>query len=94
MQPILDVLNLLVAHYGVTVVLCTATQPALGSTDYFDASKNLRGLHNVREIIDHPDALFAALKRVQVELPHDWTTPTPWADIAAQLSAEDCAGHR
>ena len=90
LQPILDVLNLLVAHYGVTVVLCTATQPALGSTNYFDASKNLRGLHNVREIIDHPDALFAALKRVQVELPPDWTTPTPWADIAAQLSAEDC----
>jgi CRISPR-associated endonuclease/helicase Cas3 len=90
LQPILDVLNLLVAHYGVTVVLCTATQPALSSTDYFDASKNLRGLHNVREIIDHPDALFTALQRVQVELPHDWTTPTPWTDIAAQLSAEDC----
>ena len=90
LQPILDVLKLLVAHYGVTVVLCTATQPALSSTDYFDTSKNLRGLHNVREIIDNPDALFAALKRVQVELPPDWTTPTPWADIAAQLSAEDC----
>ena len=90
LQPILDVLNLLVAHYGVTVVLCTATQPALGSTDYFDTSKNLRGLHNVREIIANPDALFAALKRVQVELPPDWTAPTPWADIAAQISAEDC----
>ena len=90
LQPILDVLNLLVAHYGVTVVLCTATQPALGSIDYFDASKNLRGLQKVREIIDDPDALFAALKRVQVELPPYWTTPTPWADIAAQLSAEDC----
>ena len=90
LQPILDVLKLLVAHYGVTVVLCTATQPALGNSNYFDASKNLRGLHNVREIIDNPDALFAALKRVQVELPPDWTTPTPWADIAAQLSAEDC----
>ncbi len=90
LQPILDVLKLLVDHYNVTVVLCTATQPALSSTDYFDASKNLRGLHNVREIIDDPDALFAALKRVQVELPPDWTTPTPWSDIAAQLSAADC----
>lgn len=90
LQPILDVLNLLVAHYGVSVVLCTATQPALGSTNYFDASRNLRGLENVREIIDHPDALFAALKRVDVALPADWTTPTAWADIARQLSAEDC----
>ncbi len=90
LQPILDVLNLLVAHYGVTVVLCTATQPALNSTTYFDASKNLRGLEQVREIIDNPDALFDALKRVHVELPPDWTTPTAWADIAKQLSAEDC----
>jgi CRISPR-associated endonuclease/helicase Cas3 len=90
LQPILDVLKLLVAHYGVTVVLCTATQPALSSTTYFDASQNLRGLENVREIIDNPDALFDALKRVDVELPPDWTTPTAWADVAAQLSAEDC----
>ncbi len=90
LQPILDVLKLLVAHYGVTVVLCTATQPALNSTTYFDAIKNLRGLENVREIIDHPDALFDALKRVDVTLPPDWTTPTAWADIANQLSAEDC----
>lgn len=90
LQPILDVLNLLVAHYGVTVVLCTATQPALNSTTYFDVSKNLRGLENVREIIDNPDALFAALKRVDVTLPPDWISPTAWADIAGQLSAEDC----
>lgn len=90
LQPILDALNLLVAHYGVSVVLCTATQPALSSTHYFDASKNLRGLENVREIIDNPDALFDALKRVEVVLPPAWTTPTAWADIAQQLSAEDC----
>ena len=88
--PILDVLNLLVKHYGVTVVLCTATQPALNSTNYFDASKNLRGLENVREIINNPDALFEALKRVDVELPPEWITPTAWADVATQLSDEDC----
>lgn len=90
LQPILDALNLLVKHYGVTVVLCTATQPALNTTDYFDANNNLRGLDKVREIIDNPDALFDALKRVDVVLPKDWNTPTPWADIAAQLAAEDC----
>ena len=90
LQPILDVLNLLVKHYGVTVLLCTATQPALSTTNYFDASKNLRGLEQVREIIDNPDALFDALKRVDVQLPQDWNISTPWADIAAQLTAEDC----
>jgi len=90
LQPILDALNLLVKHYGVTVVLCTATQPALNTTDYFDASSNLRGLEDVREIIDNPDVLFDALKRVDVALPQDWNTPTPWVDTAAQLAAEDC----
>jgi len=90
LQPILDVLNLLVKHYGVTVVLCTATQPALNSTDYFDKSNNLRGLDNVREIIDKPDELFDALKRVTVELPPDWNISTPWAEMAEKIAAEDC----
>ena len=90
LQPILDVLNLLVKHYGVTVVFCTATQPALSTTNYFDASKNLRGPENVREIIDNPDALFDALKRVEVQLPQDWKISTPWAEIATQLTEEDC----
>ncbi len=90
LQPILDALNLLVKHYGVTVLLCTATQPALNSTDYFDPSMNLRGLDGVREIISEPDDLFNALKRVNVELPPDWTTATPWEVIADRITAEDC----
>jgi CRISPR-associated endonuclease/helicase Cas3 len=90
LQPILDVLNLLVKHYGVTVVLCTATQPALNSTDYFDKSSNLRGLNDVREIIDDPDALFDALKRVDIELPPDFSISTPWIDTADRIAQEDC----
>ena len=90
LQPILDALNLLVKHYGVTVLLCTATQPALNSTDYFDPSMRLRGLEDVREIIAEPDALSSALKRVDVELPSDWAAATPWTEIAARITAEDC----
>jgi CRISPR-associated endonuclease/helicase Cas3 len=90
LQPILDALNLLVKHYGVTVVLCTATQPALNSTDYFDKSNNLRGLEGVRELMDDPDGLFQELDRVKVELPPDLKVTTPWADIAAQIEQEDC----
>jgi CRISPR-associated endonuclease/helicase Cas3 len=90
LQPILDVLNLLVAHYGVTVVLCTATQPALSSTTYFDASRGMRGLNNVREIIDDPDALFIQLKRVTVELPSNWNVRTDWPTVAAAVAQDDC----
>ena len=90
LQPILDVLNLLVQHYGVTVLLCTATQPALNSTAYFDKNRDLRGLENVREVIDDPDGLFLQLERVTVELPPDLKTPTTWEQVAADMAQEDC----
>lgn len=89
LQPILDVLNLLTRHYGVTVVLCTATQPALASRTYFDATKNRRGLDAVREIVADPPELYRRLKRVDVQLP-DWDTRSSWEEIAAQLAGEDC----
>ena len=87
LQPILDVLNLLTRHYGVSVVLSTATQPALASRRYFDPRLDVEGLDNVREIIPDPDALYRQLKRVDVHLPQDRHTPTPWEDLAEQLSA-------
>lgn len=89
LQPILDVLNLLTRHYGVTVVLSTATQPALVSRAYFDAKQNLRGLDNVREIINNPDALYDQLDRVNVRLPADWNLPTDWPQLAAELAVHD-----
>ena len=89
LQPILDVLNLLTRHYGVTVVLSTATQPALASRDYFDPSKQVRGLDPVREIVPDPDDLYRQLKRVAVRLPADWHTPTTWEDLAARLTGHD-----
>jgi CRISPR-associated endonuclease/helicase Cas3 len=85
LNPILDVLNLLVAHYRVSVVFCTATQPALTSTNYFDPKADLRGIENVRPIIKDPDALFKQLKRVDVRLPADFRTPTQWPDLVAEL---------
>jgi CRISPR-associated endonuclease/helicase Cas3 len=89
LQPVLDVLNLLTKHYGVTVVLSTATQPALASRNYFDAKNNLRGLDDVREIIGTPDAVYAALERVNVRLPADWHTPTSWDALADELAQRD-----
>jgi len=90
LNPILGTLKLLVKHYGVTVMLCTATQPALARSNYFDPSRNVDGLDKVREITDDPDHLYRQLDRVQVELPPDWRTPTPWADMAERIKQEDC----
>ncbi|MBI3479780.1 MAG: CRISPR-associated helicase Cas3' [Nitrosomonadales bacterium] len=84
LQPIADVMNQLASHYGVTFVLSTATQPALGSFQLF-GGKPFRGLDNVREIMDDPDALYQKLKRVEVSVPEDLLTPRDWESIAAQL---------
>ncbi|MBI5936675.1 MAG: CRISPR-associated helicase Cas3' [Betaproteobacteria bacterium] len=89
LQPILDVLNLLTAHYGVTVVLSTATQPALSTREYFDPKQNLRGLENVREIVADPDELYRKLERVDVRLPSDWHSPTDWDTLAHDISRHD-----
>ncbi|QNM98360.1 CRISPR-associated endonuclease Cas3'' [Chitinimonas koreensis] len=92
LQPILDVLRLLIAHYGVTVVFCTATQPVLTHREMLDPRHGLRGFEEgqVCEIIDDPDALFDALKRVAVELPADLAAHGDWDEIAAAIAAEDC----
>jgi CRISPR-associated endonuclease/helicase Cas3 len=84
LQPIADVMNQLASHYGVTFVLSTATQPALGSFQPF-GGKPFRGLDNVHEIMDDPDALYQKLKRVEVSVPDDLQTPRDWESIAAEL---------
>jgi len=84
LEPILDVLQQLVDHYGVTVVLCTATQPT------FTAGPYLRGLGGVREIVPDPPRYFAALKRVRYEYlsaGERWT----WERVAEEMRTADQA---
>lgn len=84
LQPIADVMNQLANHYGVTFVLSTATQPALGSFQSF-GNNPFRGLDNVREIMDEPDVLYQKLKRVEITVPNDLQTPRDWESVAAEL---------
>lgn len=84
LQPIADVMNQLASHYGVTFVLSTATQPALGSFQTF-GNPAFRGVDNVQEIIDDPDALYQQLKRVEVSIPVDLQIPRDWQSIADEL---------
>lgn len=81
LEPILDVLQELSDHYGVTIVLCTATQPAFeGESPY------LKGLKNVREIVPQPERYFRKLKRVNYEIIRE---PWTWGHVASEMQKSD-----
>jgi CRISPR-associated endonuclease/helicase Cas3 len=87
LEPILSVLKGLCQQYRVSLVLCTATQPALeGETPY------LKGFAagTIRDIVPQPLAKkhFAALSRVQYSVPQDeWS----WEDVGQAVSQHDQA---
>ncbi len=91
LQPVVDVLRLLVQDYGVSIVLCTATQPTLESRIGFDQARGLRSFaaNEVREIIDDVPALYQALRRVRVQRPADLTPLPDWPALAPQLAAHE-----
>lgn len=77
--PTVSVLRELVRRYGVTVVLCTATQPALD-----ERSKYLEGFDSVEDIVPPERAAehFRALRRVEYETPQEsWS----WDEVVRQL---------
>jgi CRISPR-associated endonuclease/helicase Cas3 len=61
LRPCLEAIRGLAEGHGVSVVLCTATQPAVLARDGFEG-----GLEGVREIAPEPERLYRALKRVTV----------------------------
>jgi CRISPR-associated endonuclease/helicase Cas3 len=61
LRPIMAAIDELALNYGCSVVLCTATQPALQDGDFHN------GFENVREIAPNPPGLFQKLRRTQVE---------------------------
>ncbi len=61
LKPTLAALKELVVNYGCSIVLCTATQPALERRGDFEL-----GLENVRPIIPDAAPLYKALRRVEV----------------------------
>ena len=90
LQPILDALNVLVAHFGVTLLLCTATQPTLADAPRFDPRQSLRGLPVATRIVDDETSLFSALQRVEIEWPVDLHTPLSTDALVSRLVEHDC----
>ncbi|WP_245588471.1 CRISPR-associated helicase Cas3' [Desulfocurvus vexinensis] len=62
LRPCLEALRELTANYGTSVVLCTATQPALSTSPSFPD-----GLDGVREIVTGLDGIEEAFDRVELE---------------------------
>ncbi len=62
LEPCIRALRELTAGYGASIVLCTATQPAIHRRSDFPI-----GIEDVHEIIPNPPSLYHALKRVDVD---------------------------
>jgi len=80
---ILDGLKELVAHYNCSVVLSTATPPALKRRANFTD-----GIVDVEEIIDDPGALARSLVRVKADWSRLAAGPLAWDQIAAEMTRE------
>lgn len=75
--PCVEAMKQLVHNYGASIVLSTATQPALP------------GLDDVREIIPDTMNLYGRLKRTELILPETRTLRQPWEEIAEELCQYD-----
>jgi len=92
LQPIVDVLALLVRDFGVTLMLCTATQPVLTGSVSHDPRRGLRRGFDagaVTEIIDDVPALYAALERVRVHVPIDLNAARAWPELADEIAGHE-----
>lgn len=79
LNPILEALRELVARYHVSVVFCTATQPALD--DFPDQGASV-------ELVDDPARYFRELKRVKYDLSRV-NEPISAAQLGAELGQDE-----
>lgn len=79
--PILKSLETLVYEYSCSIVLCTATQPALNKSDFLP-----EGLVDVREIVRDRNELYRKMNRVKTEYIYDRMS---FEDISFLLQQEE-----
>ena len=86
LRPCVAALDELALNYHATIVLCTATQPALTETD--DPNRSFPGgLRNVRELAPDPNRLATQLRRVRVSYGGELSDD----ELSAQLRDEEQA---
>lgn len=84
LKPIVSGLKTLVKHYGVTIVFCTATQPALerptGDMETF--ASVLKGFERIEDIVPEPARHFRQMVRVNYRVePEPWD----WERVAEEI---------
>ena len=81
-EPVISVLKELVNHYGVSVVLCTATQPAL------ENNRTFKGIQKAKEIVSDTGWLYDTLKRVNYRI-LDEGKPVAWERVAEIVNEQE-----
>ena len=84
LMPVVFAVRDLHLYYGVTPVLCTATQPEFGIRKNLDFQFK-EGFEATCEIIQDTVSLYDKLKRVDIELHKSWPDPMSWEDLASEL---------
>ena len=86
LKSILSVLRGLVEYFGVTIVLCTATQPAFEGTIGSDAAR-FDGIPRdlITSIIDKPAELTKELKRIKINTDYVREKIPDWKSLADKL---------
>ncbi|HWK36950.1 CRISPR-associated endonuclease Cas3'' [Sphingomonas sp.] len=90
LRPCMAAIDELARNYGATVILCTATQPALRTQDEA-LPRTIKGaaegldIPEERELAPDPRGLYRQLRRVKIEWLRD---PVPDAAIAARFAEQ------
>lgn len=78
---IVEALNELATHYGCSIVLSTATPPALAARERFET-----GLAGIREIVANTKELAEKLKRVEYAWPGQGAPSMTWPQLASRMA--------
>lgn len=92
LEPCLASIRTLSKYYGITFVLCTATQPAFQPREI--NGQHFAGLPDVRELmqggphVEDPNNLYQGLDRVKVHWP-DTSVTTTWDELSERATCHD-----
>lgn len=89
--PCVDALCRLTRDYGVSVVLSTATQPALPDPSDRRSDAEVAQLLQAREIISDRASLYRRLARTRIDFPLNLEVPCDWPELAAEFCKHDQA---